>query len=63
MHDAGGQKKEQAYYIAPLQPPTLAPVKAWGSSEGAGRIGLALIRVQNYCFFLKYANLFKNKKK
>ena len=35
-------KKEQAYYIAPLQPPTLAPVKAWGSSEGAGRIGLAL---------------------
>ena len=43
MHDAGGGiKKEQAYYIAPLQPPTLAPVKAWGSSEGAGRIGLAL---------------------
>ena len=41
MHDAGGGiKKEQAYYIAPLQPPTLAPVKAWGSSEGAGRIGL-----------------------
>ena len=37
-----GTKKEQAYYIAPLQPPTLASVKTWGSSEGAGRIGLAL---------------------
>ena len=34
-------QKRQANYIAPLQPPTLAPVKAWGSSEGAGRIGLA----------------------
>ena len=35
-------KKEQAYYIAPLQPLTLASVKTWGNSEGAGRIGLAL---------------------
>ena len=42
MMQEGKIKKEQAYYIAPLQPPTLAPVKAWGSSEGAGRIGLAL---------------------
>ena len=34
-------KKRQANHIAPLQPPTLAPVKAWGSSEGAGRIAPA----------------------
>ena len=46
------KKKEQAYYIAPLQPLTLAPVKAWGSSEGAGRIGLALNRLQKYYIFL-----------
>ena len=62
MHDAGGGiKKEQAYYIAPLQPPTLAPVKAWGSSEGAGRIGLALNRLQRYCFFLTYASFLQKK--
>ncbi len=65
MHDAGGQKKEQAYYIAPLQPPTLAPVKAWGSSEGAGRIGLALClnrnRLQRYCFFFIYASFLQKK--
>ena len=34
-------KKRQANYIAPLQPPTLATVKSWGSSEGAGRIAPA----------------------
>ena len=34
-------KKGQACYIAPLQPPTLASVKTWGNSKGAGRIGLA----------------------
>ena len=34
-------QKRQANYIAPLQPPTLAPVKAWGSLEGAGRIAPA----------------------
>ena len=34
------KKNGQAYYIAPLQPPTLASVKTWGSSEGAGRVGL-----------------------
>jgi len=28
------------YYIAPLQPFTLAAIKPWGSSKGAGRIGL-----------------------
>ncbi len=41
---AGEQKKGQADYIAPLQPPTLASVKTWGNSEGAGRIGLTLKR-------------------
>ena len=25
--------------MAPLQPPTLATVKSWGSSKGAGRVG------------------------
>ncbi|MBQ0034584.1 MAG: hypothetical protein KBS77_04745, partial [Bacteroidales bacterium] len=30
-------------YIAPLQPPTLASVKTWGNSEGAGRAGLPYI--------------------
>ena len=34
-------QKRQANYIAPLQPPTLASVKTWGSSEGAGRIAPA----------------------
>lgn len=31
-------KKWQAYYIAPLQPPTLATFRSWGSSAGAGRV-------------------------
>jgi len=35
------QKKGQATYIAPLQPPTLATFRSWGSSAGAGRIRLA----------------------
>jgi len=36
-----GQKKEgQATYIAPLQPPTLASFRTWGSSAGAGRVRL-----------------------
>jgi hypothetical protein len=30
-------KKWQATYIAPLQPPTLATFRSWGSSAGAGR--------------------------
>jgi hypothetical protein len=30
-------KKWQATYIAPLQPPTLATFRPWGSSAGAGR--------------------------
>jgi len=35
-----GNEKREAIYIAPLQPLTLASVKTWGSSEGAGRAGL-----------------------
>lgn len=38
-------KKGQAYYIAPLQPDTVAPVKAWRSSRGAGRVGLTRCKV------------------
>ena len=34
----GINKKRQATYIAPLQPPTLATFRSWGSSAGAGRI-------------------------
>jgi hypothetical protein len=34
----GGNKKWQAYHIAPLQPPTLAVFRPWGSSVGAGRM-------------------------
>jgi hypothetical protein len=34
----GGKKKWQADYIAPLQPPTLAIFRSWGSSAGAGRV-------------------------
>jgi len=34
-------KNGQATYIAPLQPPTLATFRSWGSSAGAGRIRLA----------------------
>jgi hypothetical protein len=45
-----GTKKGQAYYIAPLQPDTLASVKTWGDFQGAGRVGLT--RLQSYDFFL-----------
>ncbi len=34
----GINKKRQATYIAPLQPPTLATFRSWGSSAGAGRV-------------------------
>jgi hypothetical protein len=45
-----GQKKWQAYYIAPLQPPTLATFRSWGSSAGAGRVrpAAAKIRVRKF---------------
>ncbi len=32
------KKKRQITYIAPLQPPTLATFRSWGSSAGAGRV-------------------------
>jgi len=32
------KEKRQANYIAPLQPPTLAAFRPWGSSAGAGRV-------------------------
>jgi len=31
-------KNRQITYIAPLQPPTLAIFRSWGSSAGAGRV-------------------------
>ena len=43
-------KKGKANYIAPLQPLTVASVKTWRSSEGAGRVGLS--RLQRYKLFL-----------
>ncbi len=36
-----GIKRGQATHIAPLQPPTLATFRSWGSSAGAGRMRLA----------------------
>jgi len=36
-----GNKKGKSY-IAPLQPPTLASFRTWGSSTGAGRIDLPM---------------------
>jgi hypothetical protein len=33
-----GEKKRQAYYIAPLQPLTLAAFPPWEGSAGAGRV-------------------------
>ena len=46
-----GTKKGQAIYIAPLRPDTVASIKTWRSSRGAGRVGLT--RVQRYAFFSK----------
>ncbi|MFN0048148.1 MAG: hypothetical protein ACKVOU_03375 [Cytophagales bacterium] len=37
--------KKSKSNISPLQPPTLAPIKAWGSSAGAGSTDL---HVQSY---------------
>ena len=39
------EKKGQATLIAPLQPPTLAFFRTWGSSAGAGRKRLARAKV------------------
>ena len=51
-----GNKKWQADYIAPLQPPTLATFRSWGSSAGAGRVrpaGANIGRFSSYRFALK----------
>jgi|GEM_PF-6324920 len=37
-------KKGQAIYIAPLQPDTVASIKTWRSSRGAGRVGLTRVQ-------------------
>jgi len=33
--------------IAPLQPPTLATFRSWGSSAGAGRAGLPGAKIED----------------
>ena len=38
LQRARGNKKRQADYIAPLQPPTLAAFRPWEGSAGAGRV-------------------------
>jgi hypothetical protein len=37
--------------IAPLQPPTLATFRSWGSSAGAGRAGLPIQRYDGSLIF------------
>ena len=46
--DTKGQKKQAK--IAPLQPPTLATFRSWGSLTGAGRIRLAVANISHYAF-------------
>ena len=43
----GWGQKWQAYYIAPLQPPTLATFRSWGSSAGAGRVRPAAAKIRD----------------
>ena len=45
-----GAKKWQANYIAPLQPPTLATFRSWGSSAGAGRVRPAAAKIRDGWF-------------
>ena len=40
-----GNKKRQADYIAPLQPPTLAAFRPWEGSAGAGRVRPAAAKI------------------
>jgi len=40
-------KKWQATYIAPLQPPILAAFLPWGGSAGAGRARPAGAKIRN----------------
>gem|GEM_PF-4043 len=44
-------KKWQATYIAPLQPPTLATFRSWGSSAGAGRVRPAKTNVRKFLLY------------
>ncbi len=46
----GREQKWQAYYIAPLQPPTLAIFRSWGSSAGAGRVRPAAANIRELRF-------------
>jgi len=45
------RKKRGKPNIAPLQPPTLATFRSWGSSAGAGRADLPAAKVINYLIF------------
>lgn len=47
------QKKRQATYIAPLQPPTLATFLSWEGSAGAGRVRPAGANIGVVIFFQK----------
>jgi len=40
-----GNKKWQATHITPLRPSTLAAFPPWGSSTGAGCVGLASAKI------------------
>jgi len=40
------EKKWQAAYIAPLQPPILAAFRPWGVLAGAGRVRPAGAKIQ-----------------
>jgi len=44
-------EKWQAYYIAPLQPPTLAAFLPWEGSAGAGRVRPADAKVRVQLFY------------
>ena len=46
-------KKGKADYIAPLRPLTLAAIKPWGDSEGAGRVRLSQCKYTHFFIFCK----------
>jgi len=43
-------KKRQADYIAPLQPPILAAFRPWGGWAGAGRVRPAGAKIRGWLF-------------
>jgi hypothetical protein len=51
-------KKWQAYYIAPLQPPTLAAFLPWEGSAGAGRVRPAGAKIRVDIFFIRFFLIF-----